>query len=187
MKIIFHQWIFLHRLLCPSDVTAWVLGSSKELLFPGWAQPLCGHLTVTVPGSLSHVTLLITKNSRPEADSTAAGNSLCGLSGSHFLVPFSDSQHWDWVAVPSPGRTLPLRAKQWILKAAVPCLHWLWAGWGTCRRSLWDEGESLVASYAGWFSGLQKLDFYFFIFILTFFAKLLALREKTHFKGLFET
>lgn len=45
--------------------------------------------------------------------------------GSHFLIPFSDSQHWDWVAVPSAGRTLPLRAKQWIVKAAIPSLHWL--------------------------------------------------------------
>lgn len=35
MKIIFRQQIFLHHLLCPSNIT-----SRKELLFLGWTQPL---------------------------------------------------------------------------------------------------------------------------------------------------
>lgn len=35
MKIIFRQQIFLHHLLCPSNIT-----SCKELLFLGWTQPL---------------------------------------------------------------------------------------------------------------------------------------------------
>ena len=45
MKIIFCQQIFLHHLLCPSNITSWIFESRKELLFLGWTQPICGHLT----------------------------------------------------------------------------------------------------------------------------------------------
>lgn len=183
MKITFHQRIFWHCLQCPSNVTAWVLGSGEKHSLPwlGTDGPFVGRwLCMTVPSSPSCITLLITRNSGPEADSTPAGNSLCGLLGSHFSVPFSDSQHWNWVAVPSADRTLPLGVNQWISKAAIPCLHR--CELHLCRRSLWDEGERCLLPMLGDFQGYRS----WILFFGGFFCKTFGFERKTHFKGLFE-
>lgn len=126
MKIIFRQHIFLHHLLYPSNTT-----SCKKLLFLDWTQPLCGYLTAfarsqsSEPGYSTDGRALCACS-----DSPAGGNKVSGLLGSHVLVPFNDST---WTGLASPLLTdPPLRAKQWIWKAAFPCLRRLSEDEGTC-------------------------------------------------------
>lgn len=134
------------------------------------------------PRHLSHVTLLNTGNSRPEAYSTAAGSKVSGLLGSHFLVPLSDAQPWGWVGVPTADGTLPL-SKAVYFESGIPCLHWLWGGWGTLlleepvgiQRG--DGGVSMCQlifrAVQGW---IPPFFFFFFLQGFGFEEKILVLK-----------
>lgn len=117
---------------------------------------------MAVPGRLSRVYFLSTRDSRPEADSTAAGNKVSGLLGSHFLVPLSDCQRWDWVSVPTADGTLPLsKAVDFESGISLPPEAVRGEGWGGTRAGgacAW-KGRRWCLSVLDDFQGFVSLDF----------------------------
>lgn len=91
------------------------------------------------------------------------------------ILPGS-SQRWDWVVFLSAVGTLPLRAKQLILKAVFSPLRHLGERWGTLVRK---EPTGRLSVLAG-FSGLWKVDFF------SFFGKTFGFERKNSLKGLSE-
>lgn len=189
MKIIFCQQIFLHHLLCPSNITSWIFESRKELLFLGWTQPICGHLTAfdcsPVIWAMSHYWTQGTPG-RKRIQQQQEAKSLV-FWGSHFLVPLSDAQPWGWVSVPTADGTLPL-SKAVYLESGTPCPHWLWGGWGTLLLEepvgihRGDGGVSMCQLIFRAVQGWIPPSFFFFFFLQGFWLW----GKNTHFKGLFE-
>lgn len=182
MKIIFCQQIFLHPLLCPSDITSWIFESRKELLFLGWTQPICGRLTAfdcsPVIWAMSHYWEQGTPGRKLIQQQQEA--ECLVFWGSHFLGPLSDSQPGGWVSVPTADGTLPL-SKAMCFESGIPCFHWLWGGWGTLAGGACGNPRGrwwclyVPADFQGCRAVQGWIPPHFFFFL---FARLLALRKK---------
>ena len=148
------------------------------------------------PSHLSHVALLSTGNSRPEADSAAAGSRVSGLLGVTLPGPTQWLSTWGWVSVPTADGTLPL-SKAVCFESGIPCFHWLWGGWGTLAGGACGNPKGrwwclyVPADFQGYTAvqgWIPPSFFGLFLFLFFPFCKTFGFEEKkkTHFKGLFE-